>query len=103
MIETVRGTTHLRATEKIYRDKPGQEGARELIYNEGDYVTEEDAKLLGLLPEDKAMRGPREQPKRTRSAPKGKASRDKQLAAPESDSEPEPEPDPKPDEEDEDG
>lgn len=83
-VERSDGTvTRIRAKEKIYRDKPGIPGARELLYNEGDYIRDEDAKALGLLeeevkpkaakapakkaaakgPRDKALRGPRETPK----------------------------------------
>lgn len=71
----------VRAKEPIYRDKPGQPGARELVYNTGDYVREADARALGLVPDepprevvvpsDKAARGPRE---------KRSASRDKALS-----------------------
>jgi hypothetical protein len=37
----------IRATERIYRDRPG--GGRELAYNVGAEVSEEDAIALGLI------------------------------------------------------
>jgi hypothetical protein len=74
--------TRIRAEEDILRPKPGQIGAYEVLYRKGDYIREEDAEALGIKPkakaaaappEDKAKRGPRDAPKRTR------ASRDKAL------------------------
>lgn len=80
--------TLLRAKEQIWKDHPTSPGAKELLYNVGDFVREEDALALGLItdkgnvmpnravegdeahrkpkpstttvPRDKAMRGPRE-------------------------------------------
>lgn len=75
--------TRIRAEEDIFRDKPGQLGARTLLYRKGDYIREADAEMLGLassskpapdVPSDKARRGPRDAPK--------KASRDKALNEP---------------------
>lgn len=77
--------TRVQAQEDIYIDKPGQIGARTLLYKAGDYVREEDLEALGLgdtqakpaaePPEDKAKRGPREGAKK-------RASRDKALSEP---------------------
>lgn len=82
--------TRVQAKEDILIPKPGQVGAFELAYKEGDYIREEDIPALEALgvdvsgakkaakppPEDKAERGPRETPKKTR------ASRDKKLTGP---------------------
>lgn len=53
MIERPDGSvTTLKATERIYIDKPGQPGAKELLYVPGDPIRQEDAVALGLLNED---------------------------------------------------
>jgi hypothetical protein len=70
--------TTIRATEDILIPKPGQIGAFELAYKEGDLIREEDIPALEALgvnvsgkkakaapAEDKAKRGPREAKKAT--------------------------------------
>lgn len=75
--------TRIRAENDIIVPKPGQPGAGTLLYKAGEMIREEDLEALGLAqakpaaaPQDKAKRGPRDAPKRTR------ASRDKALADP---------------------
>jgi hypothetical protein len=74
----------IRATERIYRDRPG--GGRELAYNVGAEVSEEDAIALGLTdkpdesekadkPEDEKADATTEEPK-ARKRP----TRDKQVS-----------------------
>ena len=93
MIERPDGSfTTLLAKERIYVDKPGQIGAKELLYVEGDSIREADAIALGMIDPDtkelvrvekkaqKADDGPREA--KAPAEPGGKVPRDKAMRGP---------------------
>src|SRR5262245_45011284 len=89
-VERPEGTTALRAKEQIWVERNDGMGTKTLLYNTGDLIRATDAEALGLtagtvkptfadkakrgpdgeaesttakVPRDKALRGPREEPK----------------------------------------